>query len=115
MPPPCPVTISDFSPVGGDEIKAIINRFNANKSTGPSSIPSKCLHYMSDSLIYPLTLIINTCFATGTHPDKLKIAKVIPIFKKGSKLIPANYRPISLLSNINKIVEKIVFSRIFFA
>ena len=50
---------------------------------------------------------------TGTNPDKLKIAKIIPVFKKGSKLLPSNYRPISLLSNINKIMEKLVYSRVF--
>ena len=52
-------------------------------------------------------------FATGTYPDQLKIAKVIPIFKKGDKLLVSNYRPISLLSNINKIFEKLVYSRLY--
>ena len=113
MPPPCPNSIDTFSPTDGEEIKSILAKFNISKSTGPSSIPSKFLHYLSEELTRPLTLIINTCFSTGTHPDKLKISKVIPIFKKGSKLIPANYRPISLLSNINKVIEKLVFSRIF--
>lgn len=46
------------------------------------------------------------------HPDKLKLQKIIPFFKKGSKLSTANYRPISLLSNINKIIEKLVFNRV---
>jgi len=68
---------------------------------------------MSDELASPLALIANICFTSGIHPDKLKIAKVIPIFKKGSKLIPSNYRPISLLSNINKIIEKLVYPRVF--
>ena len=58
--------------------------------------------------------IINMSFATGVYPDKLKIAKVIPIFKnKGDQLIVSNYRPISLLSNINKIFEKLVYSRMY--
>ena len=47
------------------------------------------------------------------YPDQLKIAKVIPIFKKGDKLLVSNYRPISLLSNINKIFEKLVYSRLY--
>ena len=58
--------------------------------------------------------IINMSFATGVYPDKLKIAKVIPIFKnKGEQLLVSNYRPISLLSNINKIFEKLVYSRLY--
>ena len=53
-------------------------------------------------------------FATGFYPDQLKIAKVIPIFKnKGDYLMVSNYRPISLLSNIDKIFEKIVYSRLY--
>jgi hypothetical protein len=68
---------------------------------------------MSDSLIEPLSIIVDTVLSSGIHPENLKICKVIPIFKKGSKLLPANYRPISLLSNINKIIEKVVFKRIF--
>ena len=49
---------------------------------------------------------------TGVFPDRIKTAKAIPIFKKGSHLDMANYRPISLLSNLNKILEKIMFNRI---
>ena len=49
----------------------------------------------------------------GTVPDKLKIAKVIPIFKKNEKYLPANYRPISLLSIINKIMEKLMYKRLY--
>ena len=79
------------------------------KGTGPASIPNLILTHMPKELASPLSIIANISFASGIHPDKLKIAKVIPIFRKGSKLIPANYRPISLLSNINKIIEKLVF------
>ena len=58
--------------------------------------------------------IINLSFATGIYPDSLKIAKVIPIFKnKGDELLVSNYRPISLLSNINKIFEKLAYSRLY--
>ena len=60
-----------------------------------------------------LSWLINISFSTGIHPDKLKIAKVISIYKKGSQLMSSNYRPISLLSNINKIFEKLVFSRVY--
>ena len=61
----------------------------------------------------PLASIINLSFATGIHPDKLKIARVTPILKKGSKLEISNYRPISLLSNLNQIFEKVMYSRVY--
>ena len=50
---------------------------------------------------------------TCIHPDNLKIVEIIPIFKKGSRLKASNYRPISLLYNINKIFEKVVFNRVY--
>ena len=62
--------------------------------------------------IYPIIKIANISFLTGIHPDHLKIAKVIPIFKSGSKMLTSNYRPILLLSNLNKILEKLMFSRV---
>jgi retron-type reverse transcriptase len=57
--------------------------------------------------------IFNISLETGKHPDILKISKTIPIFKKGSRLAVNNYRPISLLSNLNKILEKLVHDRTY--
>ena len=59
-----------------------------------------------------LTKIFNLAINTGIYPDNLKIAKVIPIFKKGDQTSVNNYRPISILSPINKIFEKILYSRL---
>ena len=102
-----------MDPVDGDEVCKIISQLKLNKGCGPFSIPSQVLFHMQNELAKPISWIANICFITGIHPNKLKLAKVIPIFKKGSKLSTANYRPISLLSNINKIIEKLVFSRVF--
>jgi hypothetical protein len=55
----------------------------------------------------------NLSFATGKIPQALKIAKVIPIFNKGEKDKPGNYRPISLLSIIDKILEKLMFKWLY--
>ena len=57
-------------------------------------------------------IIFNISFATGIFPNKLKVAKVIPIHKKDSKIECSNYRPISLLSNIDKILEKLMHNRL---
>ena len=102
-----------FESVDMGEINVIIDSLENNKATGPHSIPTEILKLVKFNLCYPLKEIINISFATGIYPDSLKVAKVIPIFKnKGDQLLVSNYRPISLLSNINKIFEKLVYSRL---
>ena len=59
-----------------------------------------------------LSVIFNKCFVEGFYPDKLKIAKVIVLHKKGRKDIMGNYRPISLLNIFDKIFEKLIYKRI---
>ena len=55
---------------------------------------------------------MNQSFLSGTFPDKLKIAKVITLFKKGNPELPSNYRAISLLSIFSKIFEKLMYKRL---
>ena len=91
-----------------------INGLNSNKAEGPSSIPTEILQLITPTIANPLTEIINLSFNTGIYIENLKMAKVVPIFKdKGSDLDFTNYRPISLLSNINKIIEKIIHERLY--
>ena len=68
---------------------------------------------LKEEICEPRNKIFNLSFSTGQYPNILKISKTIPIFKKGSRLLVSNYRPISLLSNLNKILEKIVHERIY--
>lgn len=110
--PPSIVNSIVFDPIDAEEVCNLISKFNVNKGCGPFSIPSIVLFHMRHKLAKPISWIANICIMTGIHPDKLKLQKVIPFFKKGSKLSTANYRPISLLSNINKIIEKLVFNRV---
>ena len=64
-----------------------------------------------DEIVSPLEHVMNLSIINGVVPDKMKIAKVIPIYKKGDQLELSNYRPISLLSSISKILEKIIYKR----
>lgn len=62
---------------------------------------------------YCRTLIMNLCFQSGSFPSKLKTALVKPIFKnKGAIDILKNYRPVSLLSNVSKIFQKLIYERL---
>jgi hypothetical protein len=76
-----------MQPCDIEEVSAIINKFNIHKGSGPNSIPPIFLQHMLTELAEPLSIIANICFETGIHPDKLKIAKITPIYKKGSKLL----------------------------
>ena len=68
------------------------------KSSGAGSIPIEILKLIKPNVCYPLKEIINLSFLTGIYPDRLKIAKVIPIFKnQGGQLLDYNYRLISLV------------------
>ena len=98
--------------VSDEEVLDIINVLE-NKSTGPASIPVKLLKLIPDLIIIPLCKLINLSFVSGTFPDPLKIVKVRPIHKNGSTQDMNNYRPISLLSIFDKIMEKIMHNRLY--
>ena len=82
------------------------------KSSGPNSIPIRLLTVLGSHISIELSVLINESFLTGIFPEQLKIAKVIPMFKKGLKTKKSNYRPISLLSNFSKIFEKVMQKRL---
>jgi len=100
-------------PATSAEILKIILSFRNNKSPGPDNIAPKLIKLISADIIEPLLYIFNLSFSSGQVPQSLKIAKVIPLYKKGGKDIPGNYRPISLLSIFDKILEKLMFNRIY--
>ena len=86
-----------ITPTTPSEIFDIISNLKSTKSVGPLSVPTSILLLIKNIICFPLAEIINLSFLTGIFPDKLKIAKIIPIFKNDSKLSCNNYRPISLL------------------
>jgi len=100
------------SPITPNEIIEIINNLDDSKSIGPCSVPTKLLKIAKDEITIPFSEICNLSFKNGIFPDKNKIAKVIPVHKKGSTDDVNNYRPISLLSTFSKIMEKLMATRL---
>ena len=94
------------------EVLLIINGLKSSKVSEPNSIPSSILVEFSNFLIEPLTTIINMSLKKGIFPRLNKEAYVCPIFKKNDKLKCENYRLISLLSNISKMFERVMYNRI---
>ena len=105
-----------ISPCTKTEIQEIISNFdNNNKATGINCIPLKILKLVKEPIAEHLCNIYNLSFTTGIFPDSLKIAKVTPVYKKGSKPECSNYRPISLFSNLDKIIEKLMHKNLWFS
>ena len=78
-------------------------------SYGFDGISSWLLKLIKPVLTKYLTLITNQILTTGIFPDKLKTAKVIPIYKKGDETLSCNYRPISILPALSKVIETIIY------
>ena len=102
-----------LSPVTKNEVICCISNLDSSKASGPYSIPSCALSAINTTISGPLSVIINLSFSNGVFPDRLKISDVLPSYKKHSKLSVSNYRPISLLSNLDKIFEKLIYKRTY--
>ena len=103
-----------LAPTTSDEISDLIHNLKSSKNVGPYSIPTKIMKISKEIIFLPLSLsqLINDSISKGSFPNICKLAQVIPIFKNDSRLLCTNYRPISLLSNISKVFQKVIHSRL---
>ena len=101
-----------LTPSDKSEISFIISALDSNNPSGPNSIPVKILKHLKNDISQLLSKVFNMSFSTGQFPSVLKRTKVIPIHKKQSKVDYTNYRPLSLSSNIEKILEKLMYKRL---
>lgn len=98
--------------VGHEELRDALSKIESKNSTDHFGLSMKFIKKCFNVIINPFLHIINLSFSTGCIPHQLKLAKVIPIFKSGDPRLPNNYRPISLLSNFSKIIEKVMYIRL---
>ena len=98
--------------ISNDEVLELIKSLPV-KGSGPASIPLDLLKVVADIIVFPLCFIINTSFSTGVFPECLKVAKVLALHKGGSTEELNNFRPISLLSIFDKIIEKLMHKRLY--
>lgn len=85
---------------------------NENKAVGLDGIPAKFLKEGAESICKPVTFIMNLSISTNTVPSQFKCAKVVPIYKKNDKFDVGNFRPVSVLSCMSKILERIVYDQL---
>ena len=100
-----------FNPTNVYELKNVICSLK-DKAGGTDGIHTIVLKKMCDYICIPLTHIFNLCLNEGVFPEHFKYAEIIPIYKSSSKSQTTNYRPIALISNIAKILEKIIHKRL---
>jgi len=93
------------------EVSELIASFNSSKASGPSGIPLASLKLCNTYTCVPLSSRFNQSFSF--FPNKLKLSKIIPLHKDDSTYELSNYRPISLLSPISKLLEKLMHTRLF--
>ncbi len=89
-------------------IKLYMDKLDENKAIGVDNVHPKVLKMCSNSICVPLSLIFNESYVSGIVPDLWRKANIVPLFKKGCKLEPSNYRPISLTSVVCKLMERII-------
>ena len=99
--------------ISAEEVFNLINNLDTDKANGPDGISAFMLKATASSIASPLAKLFSLSLRTGKFPKLWKFANVVPIPKSDNKSDPSNYRPVSLLSIVSKILEKIVYSRLW--
>ncbi|KAK4823211.1 hypothetical protein QYF61_027358 [Mycteria americana] len=98
--------------IQGEMVSDLLHHLDTHKSMGPDEIHLRVLKELADVLTKPLSIIYQQSWLTGQVPADWRLANVPPIFKKGRKEDPGNYRPVSLTSVPGKLMEQIILSAI---
>ena len=106
------LTSMHFDLINEEQLQCHFNSLKSKSSSGHDGLSMRLVKDISPALLQPLCIIINQSLLTGIFPERLKIAKIYPLFKKGDSQLLNNYRPISILPVISKIFEKVVFKQL---
>ena len=101
-----------FNSVSELDVKKEILNLSSKKAIRKGNVPAKILKNSINTYLSELMILINKCFKEGVFPNDLKVADITPIFKKEDSLNKGNYRPISILSHLSKVFEKILYKQI---
>ena len=94
------------------EVRNALNSLNPNKAFGPDNIPTRLLKECASSIAPSLTYLFNKSLNSGNLPTEWKLSNVIPLHKKGNKSYVENYRPISLMCMVAKVLECCIYNRL---
>ena len=107
------VNLLDNFTVTNEQMEKALHSLNVNKSPGPDEIHPVVLKELAKELTVPLKILFDKTISCGKIPSKWKVAEIRPIFKKGSKLDPSNYRPVSLTPIVCKIFETFIRDKMY--
>ena len=91
-----------------ERVKSTIQQLREDSAPGPDAIPNKFMKETADEIALPLSILFSKSLKERKIPDEWRMANVTPIFKKGSKAEPGNYRPVSMTSAVCKLMKKII-------
>lgn len=95
------------------EIRDVLQILKLGKASGQDEISHHMLKNVCNTICKPLELLFNMSLSAAVYPKLWKLAKVMPLFKKGDRHSPSNYRPISLLSTVGKVFERVIFKHMY--
>ena len=104
---------SAFKPVTINQMCSLLLQLSGSKPTGLDKISSKVLKTAAPVISDSLTYIFNQAVTLCTFPNGWKIARVIPSFKNGQRNLPENYRPISILPALSKVMGRILYTQLY--
>ena len=102
-----------FQPVTVSHVCRLLHGLSSNKATGIDKISCKIIKIAAPAISDSLTFIFNQALTLSSFPNEWKMARVIPLYKNGQRNIPGNYRPISVLPAISKIMERIMYDQLY--
>ena len=102
-----------LTPTTASEITNLIHNLPNKNSRGHDDISNKMLKLLHTSIVHPLVIIFNKSLTEGKFPDLMKLADIVPIHKANEKYLTTNYRPISLLITVSKLLEKVMYKRTY--
>ena len=101
-----------FQPTTVNNICQLLGGLSSNKATGIDKISCKIIKMAIPAIADSLTYIFNQAIALSSFPNEWKLARVVPLYKGGQRNIPGNYRPISVLPAISKVMERILYNQL---
>ena len=103
----------ELHPTSTNKVLSLLNRLNKSKAAGLDKISARLIRECADLICIPIRDIFNQSISQGIFPDDWKCAKVTPLFKQGDRDDLNNYRPISVISVMAKVFERIVYDQLY--